>query len=75
MIRIVLALTLTLLAAAGCGRRGALEAPGSADPMPGVGTAGSPAPLDPTSPGAQEPAAERPGTAAPERRFILDPLI
>jgi predicted small lipoprotein YifL len=75
---IVLLILVTTLA--GCGRRGALEAPGepeaAAVPADAEPFAGIASPFDNPSPGAQEEEAERaePG-AAPRRRFILDPLI
>jgi predicted small lipoprotein YifL len=78
--RTFIAFLVLLTVLAGCGRRGALDAPGEpeaaavpADPQPFAGIA---SPFDNPSPGAQEEAAEQaePG-AAPRRRFILDPLI
>jgi predicted small lipoprotein YifL len=67
LIRSLLVLTLAATAVAGCGRRGSLEAPGEAQAV-AAPIAGSP------SPGAIEPQPARPA-AAPERRFLLDPLI
>lgn len=67
---VVMLVTAAALVAA-CGRRGSLEAPGEPEPAP---VPGSTLLLDPVSPGAQEP----PGTGpeeAPDRPFILDPLI
>ena len=71
MIRAVLILVLVGLASAGCGRRGELQAPGVQEPDPVVGPE---AILSPESPGATAPPEQKP-EAAPEKRFILDPLI
>ena len=71
MIRTILVLVLIGIAAAGCGRRGDLQAPGTVEPDPAVGPE---AMLSPASPGATEPPEERP-EAAPEQRFFLDPLL
>jgi predicted small lipoprotein YifL len=65
---------------AACGRRGALEPPGSADEVasPAQQTTapvpGDPLLTAPVSPGAQEPAGARRETA-PARPFLLDFLI
>jgi predicted small lipoprotein YifL len=72
MLRTVLILLAATMLLAGCGRRGGLEAPGSA-----VETEPLFAPeaiLDDASPGAQDPEPQA-QPDAPERRFILDPLI
>jgi hypothetical protein len=59
-------------AISGCGRRGALEAPGSAlGPEP---LFSPPVLTEQESPGAQDPEATR-QPAAPDRPFVLDPLI
>ncbi len=71
MMRAILILVLVGLALAGCGRRGELQAPGTVEPDPVVGPE---AILSPASPGATQPPEARP-EAAPEKRFILDPLI
>ncbi len=71
MIRTVLILAAVVLASAGCGRRGELQAPGTQEPDAVVGPEIM---LSPASPGATEPPEQRPDTA-PERPFILDPLI
>lgn len=71
-IRICLLVALALTAGAGCGRRGALEAPGATTQEKAAGEAGT---QSSASPGAQEPGALQPGEAAPQRRFVLDPLI
>ena len=70
-IRAIIILLVAGLACAGCGRRGALEAPGTQEPAPALGPE---AILSPASPGATEPPEAAPA-AAPEKRFILDPLI
>lgn len=87
-LRNLLIIALALAALSACGRRGALEAPGepgvpleSQAPPVAASTAQSLAPsaaeetlLDPQSPGSQAPA----GTAtpaAPDRPFVLDPLL
>ena len=70
-IRAVIVVLVAALACAGCGRRGALEPPGTQDSAPAVGPE---AILSPASPGATEPP-EAARAAAPEKRFILDPLI
>jgi predicted small lipoprotein YifL len=68
------------VALAACGRRGALEPPGSAGDIPSPAqqttapVPGDPLLTAPVSPGAQEPAAARAETAPP-RRFLLDFLI
>ncbi|WP_108658881.1 hypothetical protein [Acuticoccus kandeliae] len=61
MIRAILlaAALITALGAAGCGRRGSPEAPPSTQSTPRV-------PVDPTDPH---------GTKAPERSFVLDPIL
>lgn len=96
-LRIFTLLLLTVALVAGCGRRGALEAPGrvetnavpapSSPALPGASedapaaaasstdvTPGAAPALDPASPGAQEPAKARP-SKAPNRHFLLDPLL
>lgn len=79
--RTALLVLLIALAVAGCGRRGALQEPGSPDAAvapalsePTLAPGGQGSLLDAQSPGSQEPAEDRPA-AAPERRFFLDPLI
>jgi hypothetical protein len=71
MIRAVFILVLVGLASVACGRRGELQAPGIQEPEPVVGPE---AILSPASPGATAPPERKP-EAAPEKRFILDPLI
>lgn len=80
-LRTCLILLLAAATLAGCGRRGALQEPGSPDAAiapavsePTLAPGGQGSLLDAQSPGAQEPAGDRP-SAAPERPFILDPLI
>jgi predicted small lipoprotein YifL len=80
-LRTCLILLLAAATLAGCGRRGALQEPGSPDAAiapavsePTLAPGGQGSLLDAQSPGAQEPAEDRPA-AAPERPFILDPLI
>jgi predicted small lipoprotein YifL len=78
-LRAALIVLMAGLVLAGCGRRGGLEAPpragAAAVPADAVPTAGEPAGVaDGQSPGSTEPAAARPA-AAPDRPFILDPLI
>lgn len=77
LIRLPLLIILAIAAGAGCGRRGELEAPGG--PAPGAVTQPEPRPgatplTSIFSPGATRPAEAAP-SVAPERRFILDPLI
>lgn len=74
-VTISMVLVATGLVLAGCGRRGALEAP------PAAGATAAPtsvqAPTDPLTM-APLPTTERPvdpGPAAPERRFFLDALL
>ncbi len=90
IIRSALVLLLIAVALIGCGRRGALEEPGGTEPAllaapapsgsrlvpiaPNAASAGELSTLDPGSPGAQEPGEGAP-TDAPQRRFILDPLL
>jgi predicted small lipoprotein YifL len=68
---ILIALAVSVLLA-GCGRRGGLEAPGAeVEPDPLF----VPSPLgESQSPGAQDPE-PRAEPAAPDRPFVLDPLI
>ncbi|WP_029058033.1 lipoprotein [Stappia stellulata] len=56
LVAVVLALTL-----AGCGRRGALDAPASVDPAVSVGVAGQPQDVQPSG--------------RDDRRFVLDSII
>jgi hypothetical protein len=79
--RPLLLILLVALLITGCGRRGALQEAGSVDAAvapavsePTLAPGGQGSLLDAQSPGAQEPAEDRPA-AAPERPFILDPLI
>ena len=80
MSRALLFVLIASLALAGCGRRGALEAPDRADAVSNpVEQTTSPVPgeplfTDPVSPGAQEPAEAAPA-AAPRRSFFLDFLL
>jgi predicted small lipoprotein YifL len=67
----LLALALSVAALSACGRRGALEAPGSEPPPPLDDSLF----MDSASPGAQDPAGTGPAEGVPERPFILDPLI
>ena len=71
MIRAILIVVLVGVLLAGCGRRGDLQGPGVQEPDPVVGPE---AILSPASPGATAPPEQKP-EAAPEKRFILDPLI
>jgi predicted small lipoprotein YifL len=79
-IRTLVILLAVAVALAACGRRGALEPPGSADDVasPAAQTTapvpGDPLLTAPVSPGAQEPAAARRETT-PARPFVLDFLI
>lgn len=68
-----LMIVLAALAVSGCGRRGALEDPAGPDAA-AAEAAAIPGNADNASPGAMAPEAERP-PRAPQRSFILDPLI
>ena len=72
-VRIFIAVLISASLAAGCGRRGPLEAPRSAINVESEGP-GSPGTLDAVSPGAQQPDAHRP-VEVPPQRFVLDPLL
>ena len=75
--RIALVFVLAVLFVTGCGRRGGLEDPSD----PGSATEsrtllpGMPGSSDAGSPGSAEPTPGRPGEDAPDRPFVLDPLI
>ena len=71
--RFALLLVVAALAISGCGRRGALEDPDRVENAT-VGGAAIPGTADFDSPGAETPDAERP-EQAPDRPFVLDPLI
>ena len=72
--RIALFAVMAALVLSGCGRRGDLEDPNRADDA-ALAEAATPGTSDFASPGAVAPDPGRPQDTAPERPFVLDPLI